>query len=71
MGGTLGATAGSSAALREALESVVPDLPRTADLGALLHEPIPTKALTLMRLSPDTSGDIWTRLPNPIVTRSF
>ncbi|WP_369263469.1 IucA/IucC family protein [Streptomyces sp. R35] len=69
--GTLGATAGSSAVLREALESVVPDLPRTADLGALLHEPLPTKALTLMRLSPDTSGDIWTRLPNPIVTRSF
>jgi DNA polymerase-3 subunit chi len=67
VGGALGATAGSTAALREALETVAPDLPRTADLPALLGEPLPTKALTLMRLSPETPGDLWTRLPQPLV----
>jgi DNA polymerase-3 subunit chi len=65
IGGTLGATAGSSAALREALATAVRDLPRTPDLTALLEEPLPTKALTLMRLSPETPGDSWARLPNP------
>jgi DNA polymerase-3 subunit chi len=65
IGGTLGATAGSSAALREALATAVRDLPRTPDLTALLEEPLPTKALTLMRLSPQTPGDSWARLPNP------
>ncbi|WP_405883720.1 IucA/IucC family siderophore biosynthesis protein [Streptomyces sp. NBC_01384] len=68
IGGTLGATAGSSAVLREALETVVRDLPRTPDLAALLDEPLPTKALTLMRLSPETPGDIWAWLPNPLVS---
>ncbi|MEU4086897.1 IucA/IucC family siderophore biosynthesis protein [Streptomyces aureus] len=63
VGGTLGATAGSAAALGEALERVAPDLPRTADLPALLGEPLPVKALTLMRLSPETPGDLWTLLP--------
>ncbi|MFJ6833595.1 IucA/IucC family protein [Streptomyces sp. NPDC091209] len=67
VGGALGATAGSTAALREALETVAPDLPRTADLPALLGEPLPTKALTLMRLSPETPGDLWTRLPQPLI----
>ncbi|AVH55754.1 MULTISPECIES: IucA/IucC family protein [Streptomyces] len=67
VGGALGATAGSSAALRKALETAVGDLPRTSDLAALLEEPLPTKALTLMRLSPETPGDIWTSLPNPLV----
>ncbi|MET8131375.1 IucA/IucC family protein [Streptomyces sp. NPDC005251] len=67
VGGALGATAGSTAVLREALETVAPDLPRTADLPALLGEPLPTKALTLMRLSPETPGDLWTRLPQPLV----
>ncbi|MFF3411522.1 IucA/IucC family protein [Streptomyces sp. NPDC002742] len=66
VGGALGATAGSAAALREALETVAPDLPPTADLPALLGEPLPTKALTLMRLSPETPGDLWTRLPQPL-----
>ncbi|WP_329531539.1 IucA/IucC family siderophore biosynthesis protein [Streptomyces sp. NBC_01450] len=65
IGGTLGATAGSSVALREALATAVRDLPRTPDLTALLEEPLPTKALTLMRLSPETPGDSWARLPNP------
>ncbi|MET9900989.1 IucA/IucC family protein [Streptomyces sp. NPDC006446] len=66
VGGALGATAGSTAALREALETVAPDLPRTEDLPALLGEPFPAKALTLMRLSPETPGDLWTRLPQPL-----
>jgi DNA polymerase-3 subunit chi len=69
IGGTLGATAGSSAVLREALETVVRDLPRTTDLAVLLDEPLPTKALSLMRLSPETPGDIWARLPNPFATQ--
>ncbi|QIY99113.1 IucA/IucC family siderophore biosynthesis protein [Streptomyces sp. S1D4-11] len=69
IGGTLGATAGSSAVLRETLETVVRDLPRTPDLTALLEEPLPTKALTLMRLSPETPGDSWAQLPNPFATQ--
>jgi DNA polymerase-3 subunit chi len=69
IGGTLGATAGSSAVLREVLETVVRDLPRTPDLTALLEEPLPTKALTLMRLSPETPGDSWAQLPNPFATQ--
>ncbi|WP_328493108.1 IucA/IucC family siderophore biosynthesis protein [Streptomyces sp. NBC_00414] len=64
--GTLAATAGSAPALREALSTAVRDLPRTPDLTALLEEPLPAKALTLMRLSPERPGDIWARLPNPL-----
>ncbi|MGW3647282.1 IucA/IucC family protein [Streptomyces sp. NPDC000878] len=64
--GALGATAGSEAALRAALETAVRGLPRTPDLLALLEQPLPTKALTLMRLSPETPGDQWTQLPNPL-----
>ncbi|WP_105970009.1 IucA/IucC family protein [Streptomyces geranii] len=64
--GALGATAGSEAALRAALETAVRGLPRTPDLLALLEQPLPTKALTLMRLSPETPGDLWTELPNPL-----
>jgi DNA polymerase-3 subunit chi len=67
--GALGATAGSSAVLREDLAGAVDDLPRTPDLEALLGEPLPTKALTLMRLSPKTPGDIWARIPNPLTGR--
>ncbi|WP_329333051.1 IucA/IucC family siderophore biosynthesis protein [Streptomyces sp. NBC_00663] len=63
--GALAGTAGSGAALRGALDAVVADLPRTPDLGALLEGPLPTKALTLMRLSPGTPGDQWAELPNP------
>ncbi|MER6435595.1 MULTISPECIES: IucA/IucC family protein [unclassified Streptomyces] len=68
--GALGATAGSAAALREDLGSAVDDLPRTADLAALLDEPLPTKALTLMRLEPGTPGDRWACLPNPFTGRA-
>ncbi|MGF0169244.1 IucA/IucC family protein [Streptomyces sp. Marseille-Q5077] len=69
--GALAGTAGSGAALRGALEAVVRDLPDTADLAALRREPLPTKALTLMRLSPGTPGDQWAELPNPLVTEAF
>ncbi|MGW0710069.1 IucA/IucC family protein [Streptomyces sp. NPDC002643] len=64
--GALGVTAGSTPALRKALSTVVPDLPRTPDLAALLGEPVPTKAYTLMRLSPEREGDIWAEVPNPL-----
>ncbi|BFO16721.1 hypothetical protein SHKM778_31090 [Streptomyces sp. KM77-8] len=64
--GALAGTAGSGPALRAALEDAVPRLPRTSDLTALLEEPLPAKALTLMRLSPRTAGDQWAELPNPL-----
>jgi DNA polymerase-3 subunit chi len=64
--GALAGTAGTGAALRGALEAVVRDLPATADRAALLEEPLPTKALTLMRLSPGTAGDEWAQLPRPL-----
>ncbi|MFJ2946402.1 IucA/IucC family protein [Streptomyces sp. NPDC087226] len=64
--GALAGTAGSGPALRAALEDAVPHLPRTPDLTALLEEPLPAKALTLMRLSPRTAGDQWAELPNPL-----
>ncbi|MET9969441.1 IucA/IucC family protein [Streptomyces sp. NPDC006356] len=69
--GALAGTAGSGAALRGALEAVVRDLPVTVDLAALRDEPLPTKALSLMRLSPGTPGDQWAQLPNPLVTEVF
>ncbi|MGV9452992.1 IucA/IucC family protein [Streptomyces sp. NPDC003635] len=64
--GALAGTAGSAAALGGALEKAVRDLPRTPDLAVLCGEPLPAKALTLMRLSPNTPGDQWARLPNPL-----
>jgi DNA polymerase-3 subunit chi len=68
--GALAGTAGSGAALRAALETAVRDLPRTPDLAALREQPLPAKALTLMRLSPGTPGDQWTELPNPLVPQA-
>ncbi|WP_030338550.1 IucA/IucC family protein [Streptomyces sp. NRRL S-1022] len=65
--GALAATAGSGPALGTALAAALPDLPPTPDLLALRQEPLPAKALTLMRLSPGTPGDRWTSLPNPLV----
>ncbi|MGW0423627.1 IucA/IucC family protein [Streptomyces sp. NPDC003015] len=65
--GALAGTAGSATALRGALETAVRELPRTPDLAALLEQPLPAKALTLMRLSPGTPGDQWTQLPNPLL----
>ncbi|MEU6916235.1 IucA/IucC family protein [Streptomyces olindensis] len=64
--GALAGTAGSGEALATALETAVRDLPHTADLAALRTGPVPTKALTLMRLSPQTPGDQWAELPNPL-----
>lgn len=69
--GALAGTAGSGAALRGALEAAVRELPDTGDLAALCEEPLPTKALTLMRLSPGTPGDQWAELPHPLVTEVF
>ncbi|MBN0044592.1 IucA/IucC family siderophore biosynthesis protein [Streptomyces actuosus] len=62
--GSLAATAGSGPALAAALAAAVPDLPGTSDLRALCEQPVPAKALTLMRLSRD-GGDRWTDLPRP------
>ncbi|MER6449265.1 iron transporter [Streptomyces venezuelae] len=64
--GALGATAGSAGAFAEALAEAAA-LPATADTAALLTGPLPTKALTLMRLSPGVPGDQWAELPNPLV----
>ncbi|MFD5148922.1 IucA/IucC family protein [Streptomyces sp. NPDC058401] len=64
--GALGSTAGSAAALAADLAAAGPDLPATADTRALLTQPLPTKALTLMRLSPGVPGDQWAELDNPL-----
>lgn len=64
--GALAGTAGSGEALAAALRTAAGDLPDTADLAALRAEPLPAKALTLMRLSPRTPGDQWAQLPNPL-----
>ncbi|MFD5131033.1 IucA/IucC family protein [Streptomyces olindensis] len=64
--GALAGTAGSGEALATALKTAVRDLPHTPDLAALRAGPLPTKALTLMRLSPQTPGDQWAELPNPL-----
>ncbi len=37
-----------------------------ADRRALLEEPLPVKALTLMRLDGRPAGDEWTEVPNPL-----
>ncbi|WP_314220408.1 IucA/IucC family protein [Streptomyces zaehneri] len=64
--GALAGTAGSRPVLRAALETAVRDLPRSPDLVALCEEPLPAKALTLMRLSAGAPGDRWALLPNPL-----
>ncbi|WP_327302580.1 IucA/IucC family siderophore biosynthesis protein [Streptomyces sp. NBC_01298] len=64
--GALGSTAGSAAALAADLAAAGPGLPSTADTRALLTQPLPTKALTLMRLSPGVPGDQWAELDNPL-----
>ncbi|MFG2636299.1 IucA/IucC family protein [Streptomyces sp. NPDC048362] len=66
--GALATAAGSGPALAAALRAALPELPATADLTALRTDPLPVKALTLMRLSPDHPGDIWTALPHPCVS---
>ncbi|MFD8814416.1 IucA/IucC family protein [Streptomyces sp. NPDC059627] len=64
--GALAGTAGSGPALAAALETAVRQLPAGPDLTALLEGPLPAKALTLMRLSPEVPGDQWAALPNPL-----
>ncbi|MEV6684567.1 IucA/IucC family protein [Streptomyces sp. NPDC051130] len=66
--GALAATVGSAPALGEALAELA-SLAPTADSEALAREPIPVKALTLMRLSPGVPGDQWAELPHPITGR--
>ncbi len=61
--GALGPLAGNAPTLGTVLEAATRDLARTADLQALRTEPLPAKALTLMRL---TGGDQWAQLPNPL-----
>ncbi|MEU2452292.1 IucA/IucC family protein [Streptomyces sp. NPDC012765] len=63
--GALGATAGSARAFAESLAEAA-HLPAGPDTEALLTGPLPTKALTLMRLSPGVPGDQWAELPNPL-----
>ncbi|MFF9090871.1 IucA/IucC family protein [Streptomyces sp. NPDC014991] len=63
--GALAGTAGSGPALASALTAALPGLPHTPDLAALRDDPLPAKALTLMRLSPGRTGDIWAALPPP------
>ncbi|MET9631097.1 IucA/IucC family protein [Lentzea sp. NPDC006480] len=43
--------------------AVARTIPDTPDRRALLHDPIPAKPLTLMRLDPATTA--WAHLPNP------
>ncbi|MBQ0825451.1 IucA/IucC family siderophore biosynthesis protein [Streptomyces tagetis] len=69
VGGALAGAVGSGEALRAALEPALRDAPRTDDARALGEEPLPVKALTLMRLSPGRAGDLWTELPNPVTGR--
>jgi siderophore synthetase component len=45
---------------------LVRTLPPTADTAALLHDPLPVKATTAMRLAADPLADQWTWLPNPM-----
>ncbi|MFD6972397.1 IucA/IucC family protein [Streptomyces sp. NPDC059949] len=63
--GALGATAGSAGAFADAFAEAA-SLPPSTDREALLTGPLPTKALTLMRLSPGVPGDQWAQLPNPL-----
>ncbi|MFF3334812.1 IucA/IucC family protein [Streptomyces sp. NPDC002888] len=69
--GALAGAAGSGEALRAALETAVRGLTRTPDVVALCEEPLPVKALTLMRLSPGVPGDQWAQLPNPFGADPF
>ncbi|MEV7616782.1 IucA/IucC family siderophore biosynthesis protein [Streptomyces sp. NPDC089799] len=66
LAGALAGATGSAEAFGEALEAASAELPDSADALALRTRPLPTKALTLMRLSPGTPGDQWTTVPNPL-----
>ncbi|MFF1508440.1 IucA/IucC family protein [Streptomyces sp. NPDC058326] len=64
--GALGPLAGDAPTLGEILEAATRDLAPTPDLYALRTEPLPAKALTLMRLDPN-GGDLWMALQHPSV----
>jgi hypothetical protein len=64
--GALAGLAGSGAVLGAALKPALGEPPCTPDLVALREEPLPVKALTLMRMSPGGGGDLWAELPNPL-----
>lgn len=65
--GALGPLAGDAPTLGTVLETATRGLAGTPDLRALRTEPLPAKALTLMRLASagGGGGDLWTELPNP------
>jgi siderophore synthetase component len=52
-----------AAAARSAAGVLAPE-----DRRALLEQPLPVKALSLMRLAGQPPGDQWTLLPNPLTT---
>ncbi|HUQ58856.1 IucA/IucC family protein [Lentzea sp.] len=60
MTGLVSALDAPDAELWEVVAKAVPDTP---DRHALLHDPLPAKPLTLMRLDPATTA--WAHLPNP------
>ncbi|MCX4983879.1 IucA/IucC family protein [Streptomyces sp. NBC_00572] len=62
--GALGPLAGDAPTLGTILETATRDLAPTPDLHALRTQPLPAKALTLMRLATG-GGDLWTVLPHP------
>ncbi|QES46796.1 iron transporter [Streptomyces venezuelae] len=64
--GALGSAAGSAAVFAEVLAAAMDGLPATEDSRAVLAGPLPTKALTLMRLSPGVTGDQWTTVDHPL-----
>lgn len=64
--GALGPLAGDAPTLGTVLEAATRGLAPTPDLHALRTEPLPAKALTLMRLDTEGGGELWTALPNPL-----
>ncbi|WP_323808967.1 ferric iron reductase [Kitasatospora acidiphila] len=62
--GALGPLAGDAPTLGTVLEAATRELTPTADLSALRTQPLPARALTLMRLVP--GADQWALLPNPV-----
>ncbi|MFJ6940354.1 IucA/IucC family protein [Streptomyces sp. NPDC101132] len=65
LSGALGPLAGDTETLGTLLAAGTAAMPCGDDLHALTSEPLPVKALTLMRLS-EAGGDQWTGLPNPL-----
>ncbi|TDC24773.1 IucA/IucC family siderophore biosynthesis protein [Streptomyces sp. 8K308] len=63
--GALAPLAGDAPTLAAVLAAATDDLPPSPAKRALREEPLPAKALTLMRLAPDPAVR-WTDLPNPL-----